>query len=65
MKKSFSVKETAELLGVTKKAIYDEITNETLKHIRVGKRIRITQPDLEQRFGKERIRAMLRENGGE
>ena len=66
-KKGYSVKEVATLMGITKKNVYDDIRAGKLKCVEVGqgkrKKYIITQPDLEQRFGKDRIRAMLKENG--
>ena len=44
---TLSVKETADLLGVSHTTVYEAIKKGTFPHIKIGKRIRVSKAQLE------------------
>jgi len=63
MKRRFSIKDVAELLGVTEQTIYNEISKGKLDCAEVGNRKIISLYDLENYLGKERAHSLLGELG--
>ena len=53
MKKFFSVKELAEMLGVSKSLIYDKVYKKEIPVQRIGRRILIPNSYVEQIIGTE------------
>ena len=58
-RRGFSVKEIAEVLGVSKVQIYKEIESGTLKSIHIGQKHVIRDIDIKERFGEEYANSIM------
>ena len=49
-RKTYSVKETANILGVTQSMVYKLVRNKTIPHMQIGKRIVIPMDSFDEWF---------------
>jgi excisionase family DNA binding protein len=57
LRKTMTVKEVAEFIGVSKDLIYELVRTKQVPHVRIGKRIIFNQESLENWLIKQEVKA--------